>query len=122
VLRIGNYPFLIAVTPDGRTAYVSGDSGLTPIRTATGTAGPPITIGDDAISFIAVTPDGKTAYVVNDSGADPPSSGVVPIRTATNTAGPTIPVTNPAAVADSHEDNTFFNCAPHLGDGHRRDP
>ena len=38
---------------------------MTPIATATNTAGPPIPIGryPDAI---AITPDGKTAYVAND--------------------------------------------------------
>jgi len=67
-------------------AYVvnSGSGTVTPIRTATNTALPPITTGDNS-DTIAITPDGKTAYVANfDSGT------VTPIRTATNTALPPI--------------------------------
>ena len=54
---------------------------MTPIRTATNTAGTPIPVGNDP-DGIAITPDGKTAYVAN-SGDDT----VTPIETATNTAG-----------------------------------
>ena len=53
---------------------------VTPITTATNTAGPPIPTGiyPDAI---AITPDGKTAYVANAV-----SDTVTAIATATNTA------------------------------------
>ena len=70
------------------TAYVvNGDSGtVTPIATATNTAGPPIPVGSDP-GVIAITPDGKTAYVANRG-----SGTVTPIATATNTAGPPITV------------------------------
>ena len=37
---------------------------MTPIATATNTAGPPITVGSGP-DAIAITPDGKTAYVAN---------------------------------------------------------
>ena len=81
-------PGAIAITPNGKTAYVfsvTSDT-VTPITTATNTAGPPIPVGA-APAAIAITPDGKTAYVANyDSGT------VTPITTATNTAGPPIPV------------------------------
>ena len=75
-------PTAIAITPDGKTAYVANlDSGtVTPIRTATNTALPPIKAGRHP-DAIAITPDGKTAYVANDG-----SGTVTPIRTATNTA------------------------------------
>ena len=51
------------------TAYVVNENDfgagtVTPIATATNTAGPPIKVGSDA-GPIAITPDGKTAYVVN---------------------------------------------------------
>ena len=59
---------------------------MTPIRTATNTAGPPITVGPGPFD-IAITPNGKTAYVLNFNG-----DTVTPIRTATNTAGPPITV------------------------------
>ena len=63
-------------------AYVvNEESGtVTPIRTATNTALPPVKVGR-APNAIAVTPDGKTVYVANNI-----SDTVTPIRTATNTA------------------------------------
>src|SRR5215467_10300818 len=74
----------------GATAYVTnpGSGTVTPIRTATNTALPPIKVGDYP-QAIAITPDGKTAYVVN-SGSYPGT--VTPIRTATNTSLPPIKV------------------------------
>jgi len=54
---------------------------VTPITAATGTAGPPITVGRDPLA-IAITPDGRTAYVVNYG-----SGTVTPITIATNQAG-----------------------------------
>jgi DNA-binding beta-propeller fold protein YncE len=104
VIPIGNYPGLIAVTPDGKTAYVSSNSGLTPIRTATGTAGPAITVGDD-INYIAFTPDGKTAYVAIDAVGD---TGVVPVRTATSKPGHTIPVAGAGAIAITPDGKTAY--------------
>ncbi len=70
------------------TAYVAngGSDTVTPIATATNTAGPPITVGSEPLA-IAITPDGKTAYVANGG-----SGTVTPIATATNTAGPPITV------------------------------
>ena len=66
----GSTGIAIAITPDGKTAYVSTDYPRTvvPIRTATNTAGKPITInGPDPPDGgeIAITPDGKTAYVLS---------------------------------------------------------
>jgi YVTN family beta-propeller protein len=67
---------------------------VTPIATATGTPGKPITVGDGPVA-IAITPDGKTAYVVNQG-----SGTVTPIATATNTPGKPITVGNhPVAIA-----------------------
>ena len=86
-ITVGPGPFDIAITPNGKTAYVlnfNGDT-VTPIRTATNTAGPPITVGNEPFG-IAITPNGKTAYVTG--GTD----SVTPTRTATNTAGPPITV------------------------------
>src|ERR1019366_4659748 len=82
------YPYAVAITPNGKTAYVVNTflDTVTPIRTATNTADKPIKVG----SFpwdIAITPNGKTAYVVNNG-----SGTVTPIRTATNTAGKPIKV------------------------------
>jgi DNA-binding beta-propeller fold protein YncE len=102
VIPIGNNPpGLIAVTPDGKTAYVTSNSELTPIRTATGTAGPAIPVRDGG-NFIAIAPDGKTVY---DSGG---YYGVVPVRTATNTAGPEIPVASPDAITITPDGKTAY--------------
>ena len=75
------------ITFEAWSLAVAGDPAVlvTPINTATNTAGNPITvaqptqigIGPDAI---AITSNGKSAYVASFSGA-----AVIPIRTATNT-------------------------------------
>jgi DNA-binding beta-propeller fold protein YncE len=66
---------------------------VTPIRTATNTAGKAIGVGNLPWA-IAITPNGKTAYVVNSGGT------VTPIRTATSTAGNAINVgLAPVAIA-----------------------
>ena len=99
-IKVGTAPFpisyAIAITPDGKTAYVANTSSgsVTPIDIATNAAGPPIPVGSSP-DLIAITPDGKTAYVVNLG-----SSTVTPIDIATNTAGAPIPVgTVPEAIA-----------------------
>jgi hypothetical protein len=75
------------------TAYVvNQDSAtVTPISTATNTAGPPITVGG-CPTQVAITPDGVTAYVVNLALGNQFLGAVTPIATATNTAGPPIAV------------------------------
>jgi YVTN family beta-propeller protein len=56
-ITVGKYPGAIAVTPDGRTAYVvnNGPGTVTPISTATGKAGKAITVGKNP-DAIAITP------------------------------------------------------------------
>ena len=56
-IKVGSNPFAIAVTPDGKTAYVVNlDSGtVTPIRTATNKALKAIKVGSNP-SAIAITP------------------------------------------------------------------
>ncbi|HEV2378000.1 MAG TPA: hypothetical protein VGS19_38290 [Streptosporangiaceae bacterium] len=81
-------------------AYVTGGSDtatVTPIRTATNTALPPIKVGNanELLETIVVTPDGTTVYVVNEL-----ANTVTPIRTATNTALPPVKVGSlPVAIA-----------------------
>jgi DNA-binding beta-propeller fold protein YncE len=71
----------IAITPDGKTAYVTTGPGLTPISTATDTPGKPIKVSAPSSGRqIVFTPDGKTVYVTT-------GSGVTPISTATGTPG-----------------------------------
>jgi YVTN family beta-propeller protein len=91
---VGSHPGLklqhLVVTPDGKTVYVASfilgqpEAGVTPIATATNTAGPLIMTHKGA-QYVVVTPDGKTAYVANSY-----AGSVSPIATATNTAGPGI--------------------------------
>src|ERR1700736_2597858 len=85
-LTVGSQPAGIAVTPDGKYAYVTNTniqgftgSTVSVINTATNTVlGSPITVGSGALG-IAITPDGKYAYVANKQG-----STVSVINTATN--------------------------------------
>jgi YVTN family beta-propeller protein len=87
------------------TAYVANQHGnsVTPIDTATNTAGTAIPVGTEP-GFIAITPDGKTAYV-----ADFNSNNVTPITTATNTPGTPIAVgTFPSAIAITPDGRTAY--------------
>ena len=55
-IKVGRAPDFIAITPDGKTAYVAAVSGtVTPITTATNTPGQPINVGYGPAG-IAVTP------------------------------------------------------------------
>ena len=76
----------IAITPDGKTAYVTNSDShdVTPIDTATNTALTPISVPERPYG-IAITPDGTSAYVVG-------VTGVTPIDLLTNTAGPPVPL------------------------------
>jgi YVTN family beta-propeller protein len=87
------------------TAYVAnnGSGSVTPIDTATNTAGTAITVGSEPYA-IAITPDGRTAYVTNDG-----SDSVTPIDTATNTAGTAITVGSvPFGIAITPDGNTAY--------------
>ena len=68
------------------TVYVvnQGSGTVTPIRTATNTAGKPINVGQDPYD-IAITPNGRTAYVTH--VATFPPGIVTPIHLPTGTAG-----------------------------------
>src|SRR5271166_4163667 len=77
-------PHGIAITPNGKTAYVIGIGGVTPIEVATNKPGTQIA----AVGYgIAITPNGQTAYATN-FGSDT----VTPIEVASNTAGTPITV------------------------------
>ena len=113
-IDVGDEPFAIAVTPDGKTVYVantwentgrpaSAPGTVTPIATATNTPGAPIEVGSQPWAF-AITPDGKTAYVINFY-----SHSVTPIATATNTPGPPIPVgQGPRAITITPDGQTAY--------------
>src|SRR5450755_4339418 len=87
------------------TAYVANEAPgtVTPIGTATNTAGPPIRLSSNPYA-IAITPNSKTAYV-----AQYLAGTVTPITTATNTAGPPIPAGNsPWAIAITPNGKTAY--------------
>ena len=85
-----NGPLGIAITPDGRTAYVTNSLGdtVTPIDLATSPArlGTPIRVGG-APAAVAITLNGKVAYVSNFN-----SNTVTPINLTTNPATPERPI------------------------------
>jgi YVTN family beta-propeller protein len=103
-IPVGADPVAIAITPDGRTAYVTGGSDtVTPIATAINTPGAPIPVGADP-DAIAITPDGRNAYVANWT-----SGTVTPIATATNIPGAPIPVgVNPNHIAITPDGKTAY--------------
>jgi DNA-binding beta-propeller fold protein YncE len=79
----------VAITPDGRTAYVTDltSSTVVPIGIAAGARGTPIAVQGPP-QAIAITPDGRTAFVTADAlGSDSQASGtLISIALATGTA------------------------------------
>jgi YVTN family beta-propeller protein len=119
-IKVGAQPSAIAITPDGRTAYVvntSDQAGLkdgtvTPITTATDQPGKPITVGIEP-DAIAITPNGQTAYVANQL-----SGTVTPITIATNTPGKPIKVGyEPDAIAIAPDGQTALVANEGIGQG-----
>ncbi len=87
-ILVGNNPYGIAITPDGKYAYVVNnvDGTVSVIAIATNTVvGSPIHVGSGP-QYIAITPDGSFVYVSNSS-----TTTVSVIATATNTVIATIP-------------------------------
>src|SRR5262245_35458392 len=79
-ITVGSQPGSIAITPDGKTAYVANaNSGtVTPIRTASNTALKLIKVGHQP-EYLAITPNGRTVYAVNYTSDTGPGT-VTPIR------------------------------------------
>jgi hyaluronoglucosaminidase len=96
----------IAITPNGKTAYVADGKRRTviPVATATGTPGTPIKLSSTP-SAIAITPDGKTAYIGTAAYIAGSCTGcqvgtVIPVATATGTPGKPINIGRvPEAIA-----------------------
>ena len=88
-IKIGAIPAAIAITPDGKTAYIADvhPGTVTPVATAINTPGRPIKIGGFPWA-IAITPDGKTAYIVNLPAYGRGPSRVIPVATATTPGRP----------------------------------
>src|SRR6202453_4408550 len=72
----------IAITPNGKTIYVSGDepNAVIPVSAVTHKVGKPIEFGRQVPMEMVITPNGKTVYVLPDGGNE-----IIPIATATNT-------------------------------------
>src|SRR6266704_1760220 len=112
VVSLSHRPaFVAAPRPMGAVMYVAASNGMTPIATATNTAGKPIKIG--AIpAAIAITPDGKTAYILDISAYGRGRTRVIPVATATNTPGKPIKISDivglPAAIAITPDGKTAY--------------
>lgn len=104
-------PEAIAITPDGRTAYVADAfaATVTPIDLTTGVAGAAIPIAKDGgISSIAISPSGAIAYVAVVPTAQA-YGVVVPIDLATRTLEPGIVVgAVPVAIAITPDGSTAY--------------
>src|SRR6266568_3835267 len=112
-IKIGAIPAAIAITPDGKTAYIADEhpATVTPVATVTGTPGKPINIGGFPWA-IAITPDGKTAYILDISAYGRGRTRVIPVATATNTPGKPIKISDivglPAAIAITPDGKTAY--------------
>ena len=53
-IRVGSGSYAIAVTPDGKTVYVTSfaEGTVTPITTATNTPGKPIKVGNEPFALV----------------------------------------------------------------------
>jgi YVTN family beta-propeller protein len=103
-IKLGGAPYGIAITPDGKTAYVVDEEGsVIPVNTATSTPGTAIKLGGHPYE-IAITPDGRTAYIV-----DAEKNTLTPINLATNTPGAAIKVPGePDALAITPDGKTAY--------------
>jgi DNA-binding beta-propeller fold protein YncE len=112
-IKIGAIPAAIAITPDGRTAYIADvhPGTVTPVATATNTPGKPIKIGGFPWA-IAITPDGRTAYIVDLPAYGRGRTTVIPVATATDTPGKPIKISDivglSAAIAITPDGKTAY--------------
>ena len=121
-IRVGRGPALIAISPDGQTAYVVGVGSLlpdaaaavtlTPIRTATNRPGRVITVcapenlgGVIAPDSIAITPDSRTVYVSC-------AGTVVPVRAGADTASEPVRVSSAGALAMAGDGRAVYVANP----------
>lgn len=100
-IAVGTAPLAIAITPNGKAAYVlngidaattpeTTPATITPIDLATRTALRPIKVGTLPLSM-TMSPNGKLLYVVDSSQSNPGEpSAITPVHTATDTSAPAI--------------------------------
>jgi DNA-binding beta-propeller fold protein YncE len=123
-IRVGPGPALIAISPDGQTAYAVGHGSilretpapvtLTAIRTATNRPGRVITVCSpgnqggvtaDHPFAIPITPDSRTVYVSC-------HGTVVPVRAGADTASAPIRVSSAGVLAMAAEGRTVYVANP----------
>ena len=100
-IAVGTNPQAIAITPDGKAAFVlngidaattppSTPVTLTPIDLVTDTASAPVKVGTQPLSM-TMSPNGKLVYVSTPSLSTPGEpTAITPVNTATDKAGPVI--------------------------------
>ncbi len=97
---LGNKARLIAITPDGGTAYLYGGPDVIPVSLRSGKVFAPITAGNQSVyADFAITPNGDTAY------ANAEASGLLPIDTRTQK--PLSPVYLPAGYEEGVAGEAF---------------
>lgn len=104
VLKVGDEPVGLAVSPDGKHLYVSDlhDGAVRVIDTATNEVSATIPLGA-TVGGIAVSPDGKRVYVADAQGV------IAVIDTVTNTLTGAIPVAGgPVGVAVSPDGSQIY--------------
>jgi DNA-binding beta-propeller fold protein YncE len=129
-------PTSLAISPDGATLYVTSENArvLTPISTATNTAGTSVPVCTDGGTFgtgstatvltdvlsVAVTPNGKTLYVgcvSYDLIAEQGNGYLIPIDVATGTQGTHISFVNePVDLAITPNGKTLYVAGQASGD------
>jgi DNA-binding beta-propeller fold protein YncE len=104
-IKVGTNPGEMAISPDGRIAYVADSNALTgtpttitPVNLSTNTPEAPIHVGALDIAF---TLNGQSALALT-------SSGVVPIATATNRPGRLIAMSVPQAIVLAPDGQTAW--------------
>src|SRR5215472_5729398 len=93
-----------AITPNGKTVYVTTKNAIIPVSTATNTPGKPIPIGANEAYWIVMDPNGKTAYAYGVITGAP----VTPINLATNTPGKPINIGFPGGFAFTPDGKTVY--------------
>jgi YVTN family beta-propeller protein len=85
-IKVGLHPNWVAITKDGRTAYVAnkGSNSVTPINVANNRAGRAIRVPGPAIQM-EIAPNGKTAYVAI-AGSSPEVDEIIPMKLTTTRA------------------------------------
>jgi DNA-binding beta-propeller fold protein YncE len=117
---VGHNPAGIAISPDGRTAYVqiisSGSaSTVTPIDLATGIPGRPVEpVRGNTVTALALSPDGAAVYATSflSSGSTVPTDTLgtmTAIKAASGRPGPAVNAgDNPSAIAITPDGATAY--------------